>query len=128
VSAVQSLDVGGFGPMTDESGLASAIGSPVVTTLRSQVPEFEGTFQRELDAEGQEMGAFQAMSVFAGWLADRIEESPEDPDVQRAFRVVEEVASGDYPMGRSLVTEFVEALQDNPRAVGLMGSETRRFA
>jgi hypothetical protein len=90
------------------------------------VPEFDEPFQRELDAEGPAMGAFQAMSVFAGWLADRIETSPEDSDVQRAFRVVEEVASSDYPMGRSLVTEFVEALRDNPRAVALMGSETLR--
>ncbi|MEQ4208857.1 hypothetical protein [Actinopolymorpha sp. B9G3] len=117
--------------MTDETGPTSAIGSPVLAKIRSQVPEFEEPFQRELDAEGPEMGAFQGMSVFAGWLRARVEASPAEPDVQRAFRVVEEVASSDdpmgHPMGRLLVTEFVEALRDNPCAVALMGSETLRF-
>ena len=113
--------------MTNEPAPASAIGSPVLATIRSQMPEFEETFQRELDAEGAEMGAFQAMSVFAGWVAERVEASAEEPDVQRAFRVVEEVVSSDYPMRRELVTEFVEALRGNQRAVAMMGSETLRF-
>ncbi len=113
--------------MIEESAPASAIGSPVLARIRGQVPEFELAFQMELEAEGLEMGAFQAMSVFADWLAKRLENSPEGTDVQRAFHVVEEIAStDDFPMGRSLVTEFVEALRDNPRAVRLMGPDTRR--
>jgi hypothetical protein len=114
--------------MTDESAPASAAGSPVIAAIRSQVPEFEEAFQAELGAEGPDMGAFQAMSVFATWLRERIDQSSEGPDVQRAFRAVEEIASGDsdYPMGRALVTEFVEALTDHARAVRLMGPETLR--
>lgn len=112
--------------MTDETAPATAMGSPVIVTIRNQVPEFEEVFRQELDVEGPEMGAFQAISVFADWLEDRIQRSPESPDVRRAFRVVEEVASGSFPMGGPLVTEFVEALRDNPRAVSLMGPETLR--
>jgi hypothetical protein len=99
--------------MTNEPALASAIGSPVLAVIRSQVPEFEETFQRELDAEGPEMGAFQAMSEFARWLEDRMEAaSPGEADVQRAFRVVEEVASSNYVLGRALVTEFVRSYEE----------------
>ena len=113
--------------MSDEAPPASAIGSPTVEAIRNQVPEFEEAFRREFEAEGPEMGAFQAMGVFADWLEGRIEQSPGSPDVRRAFRVVEEIASSNhYPMGRSLVTEFVEALRNNPRAVPLMGPETLR--
>jgi hypothetical protein len=125
---VSNSDVEGSGGMTDESATASAVGSPVVAAVRSQVPEFEEAFQAELDAEGPEMGAFQAMSVFATWLRERIDQSSEGPDVHRAFRVVEEIASNEsgYPMGRALVTEFVEALTDHARAVPLKGPETLR--
>lgn len=72
------------------------------------------------------MGAFQAISVFAEWVAGRLEASPEGADVRRSFCVVEEVASSNYPLARSLVTEFVEALQEDSRAVALMGPETLR--
>ncbi len=82
-------------------------------------------FLRELDAESGEMGAFQAMSVFAEWLGYRIEQSPDSLEVLRAFQTVEGIASSnDYPLGRELVTEFVEVLRDNPRAISLMGPET----
>jgi hypothetical protein len=88
--------------MTDDPALASATGSPVIATIRSQVPEFEAPFQRELDTDGNEVGAFQAMSTFAEWLAERLQASPDDPAVQRAFLVVEEIAcSRAYPMGVS---------------------------
>jgi len=115
--------------MTNDASPASAVGAPVVKTIRERVPEFEQAFQEALNDEGPDMGAFQAMSVFAGWLAERIEASPENSVEQQAFAVIEEVASSaDYPMGRSLVTEFVGALRDNPRAVALMGPATVRFA
>jgi hypothetical protein len=114
--------------MTDDSAPASAIGSPVIARIRSQVPEYDEPFLRELDAEGNEMGAFQAMGIFAEWLAERLQASPDEPAVQRAFLVVEEIASSrDYPMGRALVAEFVEAVQGIPSAVALMGSETLRY-
>ena len=109
-----------------ESGPVSATGSAVLATIRARVPEFEETFQTELRAEDGEMGAFQAMSVFASWLNRQVQESPASPTVQRAFGAVEEIASrGDYPMGPSLVTEFVEALSDSSRAASLMGPNTR---
>ena len=114
--------------MTDESAPESAVGSPVVTAIRSQVPEFEEVFVRELGAESGEMGAFQAMSVFAEWLGERIEQSPAGPDVLRAFQTVEGIASSsDYPLVRALVAEFVEVLWANPRAVPLMGPATLRY-
>ena len=111
--------------MNDESAPSSALGSPVLAKIRTEVPEFEESFQRELVAEGPEMGAFQGMSAFAEWLAPRLNVSG-DHVVERAFRVVEELTSTDLPMSRPLVTEFVEALSDNPRAVALMGPETLR--
>ena len=114
--------------MNDESDLASALGSPVLALVRSDVPEFEDSFQQELADEGPEMGAFQAMSAFAAWLSRRIVASPGDAAVERAFQVVDEVAASDLPMGRELVTEFVEALQDDRAAFALMGSETLRYA
>lgn len=114
--------------MTNESaGPASAVGSPVIAAIRSQVPEFDEAFLRALETDEGQMGAFQAMSVFAEWVEDRLEHSPQSPEVLRAFTAVEEIASSSqYPMGRALVTEFVEALTNHPRAVLLMGPETLR--
>lgn len=111
--------------MAKDLEVASAIGSPVVTLLRTQVPAFEATFQRLLIEEENEMGAFQAVSVFADWLANRLGESPEAVEVRRGFQVIEDVAGSDYPLGRELVREFVEALADDPEAVNRMGPETR---
>ncbi|CAM3776594.1 hypothetical protein NOMA109596_10320 [Nocardioides marinus] len=111
--------------MAENSDVTSAVGSPVVAMLRTQVPAFEATFQVHLVEEENELGAFQAVSVFAAWLANRLTESPEAADVRRGFRVVEDVAVGDYPLGHELVTEFVEALADYPQAVERMGPETR---
>lgn len=114
--------------MADESTPATAIGSPVVAAIRSQIPEFEEAFQTELDAEGHEMGAFQAVGLFATWLRECLDQPSEATTVRRAFRVVEEIAANDrdYPMGRELVTEFVEVVADHARAVPLMGPETLR--
>jgi hypothetical protein len=74
------------------------------------------------------MGAFQAVSLFATWLMNRLDQSSLAPDVRHAFRVIEEIAANDsaYPLGRALVTEFVESLADHARAVRLMGPETLR--
>ena len=115
--------------MTDEPvDRASAVNSPVIVAIRSRVPEFDGAFLRALDDEEDEMGAFQAMSVLAEWVEDRIEHSPQSLDALPAFAAVEEIASSsEYPMGRELVTEFVEALADSPRAIALMGPETVRY-
>jgi hypothetical protein len=115
--------------MTDEpADRASAVASPVVAAIRSRVPDFDAAFLRALDDEEGEMGAFQAMSVLAEWVEDRIQHSPQSLDALPAFAAVEEIASSsEYPMGRALVTEFVEALGDSPRAIALMGAETLRY-
>ncbi len=71
------------------------------------------------------MGSFHAMSLFARWVDPLIKEAPEHPDVQQAFGVIEEIASTNtYPLGRPLVTEFVEALGGNNEAIRLMGPST----
>ena len=115
-------------PITDNAAWDSAIGSSEIVTLRNDVPGFEVAFKQALDDEGPEMGAFQAMSVFASWLEGRIEQSPKGPDVRQAFRVVEAIATTDtYPLGRELVAEFVEALWGNPTAIQFMGPETLRW-
>ncbi len=73
------------------------------------------------------MGAFQAVSTFAGWVERRLQSSEETPEVQRAFGVMEAIASSrEYPLGHDLVSEFAEALRANARAVSLMGPATRR--
>ena len=58
--------------MTDNAAPASALGSPVIVAIRNRAPGFEEAFQAALEDEGPDMGAFQAMSVFADWLAGRI--------------------------------------------------------
>ncbi len=111
--------------MSDNASIVSAIGSPEITAIRRAVPAFERAFQRELEDEGPEMGSFQAMSLFARWVDGLIKEAPEHPDVLQAFGVVEEIAStSTYPLGRPLVTEFVEALWGNKEATRLMGPST----
>jgi len=107
---------------------ADALRSPVVSKIRDEIPEFEGNFQTALADEDGEMGSFQAMSTFAAWLIQRVHVSPEAPEVERSFAVVEQIASSpEYPMGRALVTEFVEAIGDSSQAIGHLGPASRAY-
>ena len=111
--------------VSDNASFDSAIGSAEMTAIRRAVPAFEDAFQRELEDEGPEMGSFEAMSLFARWVDGLIKNDPGHPDVLQAFGVIEEIASTDiYPLGRPLVTEFVEALWGNEGATRLMGPNT----
>ena len=105
---------------------ADALRSPVVSKIREEIPEYEDSFQRALADEDGEMGSFQAMSTFAAWLIQRLQVGTEAPEVERSFAVVERIASSaEYPMGRALVTEFVEAMGDSPEAIRRLGPASR---
>jgi hypothetical protein len=105
-----------------------ALRSPVVSKIREEIPEFEDSFQTALVDEDGEMGSFQAMSTFGAWLTRCLQVDPGAPEVQRSFSVVEQIASSaEYPMGRALVTEFVEAIGDSSEAIGRLGPASRAF-
>ncbi|MBO9520808.1 MAG: hypothetical protein J7518_04645 [Nocardioidaceae bacterium] len=107
---------------------ADALRSPVVSKIRETVPEFEDSFQTALAEEDGELGSFQAMSAFATWLIQRMQAGPDVPEVDRSFYVVEQIASSeDYPMGRALVTEFVEAVGHSSKAISRLGSASRAY-
>ncbi len=107
---------------------ANALRSRVVSKIREEIPAFEHSFQAALADEDGEMGSFQAMSTFAAWLLRRLQVDPEAPDVERSFSVVERIAgSAEYPMGRALVTEFVEAIGDSPEAISRLGPASRAY-
>lgn len=107
---------------------ADALRSPVIMRIREEVPEFESTFQSALLDEDGEMGSFQAMSTFATWLVDRLQTDPRAPEIERSFAAVEYVASSAaFPMGRALVTEFVEAVGDHADAIGRLGPLSRAY-
>jgi len=105
---------------------ADALRSPVVSKIREEIPEFEESFQTALADEGGAMGSFQAMSTFAAWLMQRLQVGPGAPEVDRSFAVVERIASStEYPMGRALVTEFVEAIGASSEAIARLGTASR---
>ena len=108
---------------------ADASGSAEVRLLRRSVPEFEPTFQDELRAEDGELGAFQAVSVLADWVRDRLDGDTDGDAVQRAFDAVERLISDDdYPLGDALAAEFIEVVWDHPQAPARMGAATRARA
>lgn len=108
---------------------ADALGSAEVSLLRQSVPEFEPVFQEELDAEDGELGAFQAVSVLADWVRDRLDRHADDDAVDRAFGAVERLITDDeYPLGDALATEFIEVVWDHPDARAHMGAATRERA
>jgi len=74
-----------------------------------------------------EIGSFQAMSIFAEWVLDRLEVAPDAADTLRPFAAVEEVAASSSPLGRPLVTGFVDAVWSRADAVGGMGESTRAY-
>lgn len=107
---------------------ADALRSPVVSTIRETVPEFEDSFQTAVAEEDGEMGSFQAMSAFATWVIQRMQTDPRLPEVVRSFDVVEQIAnSEDYPMGRALVTELVEAASHSSEAIRRLGPVSRAY-
>lgn len=107
---------------------ADALRSPVVAKIREVVPEFEEGFQSALADEDGEMGSFQAISTFAAWLIQRLQVGPGGPEIERSFAVVERIASSaEFPMGRALVTEFVEAISHSSKAIGLLGPASRAY-
>lgn len=107
---------------------ADALQSPVVSAIRREIPEFENSFQTALVDEDGEMGSFQAMSTFAAWLMQRLQVSPGAPEIARSFAVVERIASAaNLPMGRALVTEFVEAISGSAQAINHLGPASRAY-
>lgn len=108
---------------------ARASESAEVHLLRHSVPEFEPIFQNELLAEDGGLGAFQAVSVLADWVRERLDGDTEGDAVQRAFDAVERLITDDqYPLGDALAAEFIEAIWDHPLAAGRMGPRTRARA
>lgn len=100
---------------------------PCINLLRDAVPEFEPTFQREAADEGDALGSFQAMSAFAGWVAERVE-ARDMAVVARALTAVENLAasdSADLQLAAPLVTEFVEAVQGREVVLALLQPATR---
>ena len=108
---------------------AGASGSAEVRLLRHSVPEFEPTFQEELLVEGGDLGAFQAVSVFAGWVRDCLDCDTDDDAVKRAFDAVERlIRDNEFPLGDALAAEFIEGVWDHPQAPARMGAATRARA
>lgn len=105
---------------------ADAVGSPEVGLIRRDVPEFESVFQQELCEEDGELGAFQALSVLADWVCDRLANGGEEDAVRRVFAAVERLIADDgFPLGDALAAEFIEVIWDYPGAVEWMGAKTR---
>lgn len=106
-----------------------AVGSPEVGLVRREVPEFEPVFQEVLVEEEGELGAFQALSVFADWVCVRLENGDDEDAVRRAFDAVERLfADEGFPLGDALAAEFIEVVWANPQAVERMGARTRERA
>lgn len=107
--------------------MGDALRSAEISLIRHAVPEFEPRFQLELREEEGELGSFQAMSVFAEWVLERLDVAPGAPDTFRAFAAVEAIAVSSFPLGRPLAAEFVEAVWSRPGAVLRLGEATRAY-
>lgn len=106
-----------------------ALNSHEVCLIRRCVPEFEDAFSEELREEDGEMGAFQAVSVLADWVADRLRRSPDDDAARRTFDAVEQLITDEQlQLGDALAAEFIEGIWDVPTAEALMGPRTRERA
>lgn len=101
--------------------------NPVIARIREAVPEFEDSFQEALRDEDGELGPFQAMSLFAQWVVERVHRTGPDEVTRRAFQAVEEL-SADRRLDDEVVTEFIEALWNDSDATQLMGTKTRERA
>lgn len=102
-----------------------ATASPEVALLRKQVPEFEKLFQEELRAD-DEVGAFEAVSLLATWVCERLEMSSDEDAVRRAFDAIEHlIADRRFQLGDALAAEFIEATWNCPGAERLRGHRTR---
>lgn len=106
-----------------------AVSNAALTRIRVAVPEFEDAFQEELPDEDGELRAFQAMSLFARWVAERVRETGADDATRCAFQAIEDlIADPQIELGDALAAEFVEALWSDPGVVELMGTRTRARA
>ncbi len=106
-----------------------AVTSPEVSMVRREVPEFERAFQWEPNEERGEMGPFQAMSLLADWVAERLASAPDDDAARRAFDSVEKlITDHEYHLGDALAAEFIEGIWHLPQAGPLMGPGTRQRA
>lgn len=109
--------------------MLEAVKNGGISKIREAVPEFEATFQEELRAEDGELGAFQATSLFARWVGERIHGGDSDDASRRAFQAVEDlITDRDVELGDELAAEFIEALWNAPDAHALMGPRTRERA
>jgi hypothetical protein len=107
----------------------NATASPEVSLIRREVPEFEPTFQEELREEYGALGSFQAVSVLAEWVCERVEDGTGDDAVRRAFNAIEQlIADHRFALGDALAAEFIEATWDHPAAREHMGPMTRERA
>jgi hypothetical protein len=69
-----------------------------------------------------ELGAFQATSLFARWVGERIHGGDSGDASRRAFQAVEDLITfRDVELGDELAAEFIEALWNAPDAHALMG-------
>lgn len=106
-----------------------ATSSPEVSMVRREVPEFESTFQEELRDEDGEMGPFQAVSLLADWVREKLRAAPDDDAVRRTFSVVESwITEERFPLGDALAAEFIEGIWEEPAAKALMGPRARERA
>jgi hypothetical protein len=102
----------------------NATDSPAIDAVRAAVPEFEQPFQAELADEDGELGPFQAISLFARWVA-----AADDDVARRALDVVERlIEDRGLELGDALAAEFIEAVAGDPRVLALMGPRTRERA
>lgn len=97
--------------------------------VRREVPEFERVFQGELREEDGQLGAFQAFSLLADWVRDRLEDGTDEDAVMRTFAAIERLVTDEgFPLGDALAAEFIEAIWDHPSANERMGPTTRERA
>lgn len=106
-----------------------AADSEAISLIRRSVPEFEPRFREALNEEDGELGVFQAMSVFATWILERLQREPCDDATQRGFSAVERlITDRTIELGDAVAAEFIEHVWTDPQAVGLMGPRTRARA
>lgn len=109
--------------------MTNAFTSPEIALLLSRVPEFNVPLQTELREEESELGAFQAVSLLARWVLERLRESPGDDAARRTFDAVEELLNHDgLQLASELAVDFVEGVWEDRTALTLMGGRTRELA
>lgn len=102
-----------------------ATSSPEIALLREAIPEFEEVFQVEVQAD-EEVGAFEAVSLLATWVCERLQTSSGEDAVRRAFEVVERlIAERRFQLGDALAAEFIEVTWNCAGAERFWGPRTR---